>query len=522
MKLWKFLFVLILFPGVLMLDDPSAALAQSKPRQGGVLRFALGVPITHLTMGKSEASDAGTIKRAIFETLIERDMQGNYLPSLAKSWNVSPNGLTWTFKLQEGVTFHDGHELSAEDVKASYGRMLDPKYELPLSRVLKVISSVDIVDKYTVRINTGKPTADMLPRLSWSHAAIMSKLAIDKWGADIDWHPVGTGPYRFEGHVPGESVTLVRYEKYWRRDQKGPYLDKIVFSTIREDATRVAMVQAGEADVVVNLPTADVARLSRDPNVNVRSDPSSRVAHIGINCQKAPFNDVRVRQALNYAVDKKSLIAGVLRGVGKPSNSFISPIVWGYHGVDQYEYDPAKAKRLLSEAGYSKGFTATLATPQGRYFADKETAVAVQDMLSQVGLDVKVSVIDWATYIKKLTTPLDSNDTELYLLGWEVGTGDIGYINDLVFTSAAWPPNGWNTMFYKNKAVDDLIARTSNIMDNKKRYEAVSELQRLVVNDAPWIFLFVYQMTAASSKKVHGLEFLPTEVYTIENVWVEK
>lgn len=521
MKTWKWIAVFALASAVLMFHS-SVGLAQSKPRQGGVLRVALGVPVTHLTLGKSLASDAGNLQRAIFEKLIDRDIKGNYLPGLAKSWSVSSNSLSWTFKLQEGVMFHDGHELTAEDVKASYDRMLDPKYELPLSRVLKVISSVDVLDKYTVRLNTAKPTADMLARLSWTQAAIMSKLAIEKWGADIDWHPVGTGPYKYESHVPGESVTLVRFDNYWKKAKQGPYLDKIIFTTIREDATRVAMLQAGEADVIFNLPPADVARLSRDPNLNVGLDPSTRVAHIGINCQKPPFNDVRVRQALNYAIDKKSLVAGVLKGVGKPSDSFISPIVWGYHGVDQYPYNPAKAKQLLSEAGYGKGFTATLATPEGRYFADKETAVAVQDMLSQVGLDVNVRVIDWATYMKKLTNPLDSNDTELYLLGWEVGTGDIGYLLDLVISSNAWPPNGWNTMFYKNKAVDDLIVDAGKIMDTGKRYAAVSQIQRLVVNDAPWIFLFVYQMTAASTKKVHGLEFLPTEVYTMENVWLDK
>jgi peptide/nickel transport system substrate-binding protein len=497
------------------------AASQDQPQKGGTLRFVLGVPITHLTLGKSEASIAATVKRGIFETLVERDMEGNFLPSLAKSWKVSGDSLTWSFALQEGVMFHDGHELTAQDVKASFDRMLDPKYELALSSVLKVIASVSVDAKYTVSIRTEKPVADMLARLSWSHAGIMSKPAIEKWGTDIDWHPVGTGPYKYDSHVPGESITLVKFDEYWG-GREGPYLDKLIFLTVREDATRVAMLQAGEADIIVNLPTADVARLKSDPTIVVRIDPSTRVAHIGVNCQKAPFDNAKVRQALNYAIDREGLIAGVLKGVGMPSKSFISPIVWGWHGVDLYSYNPGKAKQLLAEAGYPNGFKTTLWTPQGRYFADKETAVAVQDMLNQIGLKVTVQVIDWATYLKLLTTPLDTSKTEMYLLGWESGTGDIAYINDLVISSKAWPPNGWNTMFYKNEMVDELIAKSRNIMVPEKRHKVVAEEQKKVVNDAPWIFLYVYQMTAATSVKVEGLEFLPTEVYAIEKVWLKR
>lgn len=521
MKSWKKILVFCVLAGVLITYGLALAASQDQPQHGGTLRFVLGVPITHLTLGKSQASIASTIQRGIFEKLIERDMQGKFLPGLAKSWSVSKDNLSWTFVLHQGVKFHDGHELTAEDVKASFDRMLDPKYELPLSKVLKVIASVEVVDKYTVNIKTDKPAADMLARLSWSHAAIMSKLAIEKWGKDIDWHPVGTGPYKYENHVPGERVTLVKYNDYWG-GRKGSFLDKLVFITVREDATRVAMLQAGEADIILNLPTADVARLKSDPNINVRLDPSTRVGHIGINCQKAPFNNIKVRQALNYAIDREGLIAGVLKGVGRPANSIISPIVWGYHGIDKYEYNPDKAKKLLAEAGYPDGFSTTLWTPQGRYFADKETAVAVQDMLNQIGLKVKVQVIDWATYLKMLTTPLESSKTELYLLGWENGTGDIAYLNDLVITSKAWPKNGWNTMFYKNKAVDELIESSRNIMNPAERYEVVTGLQQIVLNDAPWIFLYVYQMTSASTNKVHGLEFLPTEVYTIEKVWLSE
>jgi ABC-type transport system substrate-binding protein len=238
-----------------------------------------------------------------------------------------------------------------------------------------------------------------------------------------------------------------------------------------------------------------------------------------MNCQKAPFNDVRVRQALNYAVDREAIIKGILKGVGSPALSITSPIVWGYYPVGKYHYDPERAKELLREAGYPTGFSTTLWTPQGRYFMDLDTAVAVQAQLAEVGVKADVKVIDWATYLSSLRKPLDESETEMYLLGWEVGTGDLGYLLDLVFHSSAWPPASWNTMFYKDVAVDVLIEAgrvTTNLED---RYEIYKGLQKLVVDDAPWIFLYIYQSVTGLRTDVHGLELLPIEVFTIKNVW---
>jgi len=493
--------------------------AEETPQYGGTLRFVIGSPITTLAPGKSTASIADTINKGLIEQLVTRDMQGTFVPLLATSWSISDDGLVWTFQLRKGVKFHDGHELTAEDVKATFDRMLNPDYQLPLASVLQVISSVKIVDVYTVQLLTAAPVADMLPRLCWCHAGILSKDAVAQWGADLDWHPVGTGPYKFDGHVPEESVTLVRFDDYWGGR---PYLDKVVFLTVREDATRVAMLLAGEADVIVDMPAADVQRLQATSGIHVALAPSTRVAHIGFNCLKPPFDNVLVREACNYAIDRDALVAGILKGVGAVSDSFVSPIVWGYYGVDEYSYQPDKARQLLAAAGYPNGFHATLATPQGRYFMDKETAVAVQDMLGAVGVQLDVKVVDWATYLSMLTTPRDKNEIELYLLGWESGTGDIGYLLDLLIDSAVWPPSGWNTMFYKNATVDALIAASRRLLNPVERYAVVSQIQELVVHDAPWIFLFVFQSPSASTTKVHGLQFLPTEAYSIDTVWLAK
>jgi len=510
----KILFLTVLF----LMGTFSLVTAQAGVKYGGTLTFVIGVPPVTLAPGKSVASIVNTIRAAIYETLVDRDLEGNFVPGLATSWEVSEDGTEWTFHLRRDVKFHSGKMLSAEDVKATFDRLLNPSYALPLSKIFRVIKSVQIIDDYTVKFVTEKPVADMLARMAYAHAEIIGKEAVEKYGADLDWVEDGTGPYKLESYVPEESVTLVRFNDYWGGK---PYLDKIVFKVVREDATRVAMLETGQADVVVNVPAADVPRLQANPNIEIHIEPSSRVAHIGLNCQKPPFNDVRVRQALNYAIDREAIIKGILKGVGKPAYSIVSPIVWGYYKVEKYYYDPQKAKKLLAAAGYPNGFKATLWTPQGRYFMDKETAVAVQAQLREVGVDVDVRVIDWATYLSLLRKPLEESRTEMYLLGWESGTGDIAYILDLVFDSAAWPPESWNTMFYKDTAVDVLIDAGKVTTDLKDRHEIYKGLQKLVVDDAPWIFLYVYQMVTGMRSNVHGLRLLPTEVFTIKKVWKE-
>lgn len=517
---YKTRIIMALIVGGLFLGIPSAfSQGASTPADPtDVLRFGISVPAVTLAPGKSMASIVRSITRGIYETLVTRDSQGNAIPLLATSWELADDGLTWRFHLRDGVKFHDGTDLDAGDVKATFDRLLSPDYALPLSSIFKVIGSVEAVDDLTVQITTTHPTPDFLTRLSWGHAGIISAEAVEQYGADIDWTPVGTGPYMYESHVPGESVTLAAFHDYWGGE---PALGGIVYRTVEEDGTRVALLETGELDVIANLPPADLARLQQRQDVAVLAEPGSRVMHIGINTGKAPFNDVRVRQALNYAIDQEGLIAGVLQGVGEPASSVISPTVWGYSAVSPYEYNPERARELLREAGYPDGFKTTIRTPQGRYYQDRATAVAVQSMLGEVGIQAEVQVVDWATYLELLRKPAAENDTELYLLGWESGTGDIGYLLDLVLNPSAFPPSGWNTMFYENPRATELMAAVGREMDSGRRVELANELQEVVVNDAPWVLLYVAQETAATNTKVQGLHLLPGEVYSVETVSLE-
>ena len=298
-----------------------------------------------------------------------------------------------------------------------------------------------------MRIVLKEPFGAFLQHLAYDQGFAVSPAALAKYGKDIAKNPVGTGPYRFDSQVPGQSITLTRFDQY--RGGR-PALAKLIFTTVSEDATRVAQLESGQAQVIVNVPPREAVRLGARKDLAILSKEGNRVAHIGINVTKKPFDDKRVRQALNFAVTKRGLVTGILSGYGAEAQSIVAPSTWGYRAVPIYRYDVSRAKQLLADAGYPKGFETTIRTPQGRYLLDRETVVAIQSMLTAVGINAKVEVVEWARYLTLLRKPLAENDDELYFLGWESVTGEVGYVARTVFASRQWPPTGWNTMFYKN------------------------------------------------------------------------
>ncbi|MDR7419072.1 MAG: glutathione ABC transporter substrate-binding protein [Armatimonadota bacterium] len=493
--------------------------AAPAPQHGGTLVFAQGIPVITTDPGIAGGTPVQTVRKAMYESLVVMDEEGNIKPQLATSWSLSDDKKTWTFRLRRNVRFHDGTTFNAAAVKATFDRLLDPAQGLPRRNEFQWIKSIETPDDLTVQFVTTFPYGPTLRTLAMDSASIISPAAIRRYGKDIGWNPVGTGPYKYESHVPEQSVTLVRFDDYWGGR---PYLDRLIFRTVREDATRVAMLEAGEAQLITNVPGTEVARLQGDARLKIRLDPSTRVAHIGMSLLKAPFNNVKVRQALNHAVHRAAIVRGVLRDIGIPVQTVLSPATWGYSDPGLYPYDTDRAKRLLAEAGYPNGFQTVLWTPDGRYFMDRQTAVAVQGQLALVGVQADVRVIDWATYLQILRRPQDSNETQMYLLGWESGTADPAILVNTVFNSASVPPTAWNTMFYKNPKVDELIAAGAQETDTRKRAQIYAELQKTIMTDAPWIPLFAYKQTTGLRANVEGLQVLPTEVHLLRDVWLRR
>ena len=509
MKKVRFLLILITVQAILLglLGQVSAFGAEEG---GDNITVALSGQILSLDPQRSAGTPSECVRRQMYEGLVYSDENNRIHPLLADEWSVSEDGLTWTFNLKKGIKFHDGTVMTAAAVVKSFDRLLNKETGSNRRYLYADFESVKALDDHTVQVKTKVRKANFLHLMAYGGAHVISPAAIEKYGDKLTDHPVGTGPYMMKKKLTGEYVDLVRFDQYWGGK---PKLAGIKFMTVKEEATRVTMLEKGEADFIVNVPPQDLARLTKDEKVTVRQDPSNRVAHIGMNVTKGPFAKEKVRQALNYAVNRDLLLKGVCGGVGKQAQSVIAPATWGFHPVSPYKYDKDKALALLKEAGFPEGFKAKLWTPQGRYFRDKETSLAVAGQLKKVGVELEVEVIDWGQYLKLLRVGADQgNKVEAYMLGWESVTGEANYLMNAVFASKNQPPKGWNTMFYKNPRVDELSEITGQAIDDAQRKAMFKEFQEIVIKEAPWIPLYVYEQLSAHRSDLKGISILPMEV----------
>ena len=350
--------IFTLFSILFVIASPSKG-EQDSPKVGGTLIYATGTDA--LTLDPQFVTDVPTSRAVmqIHETLVKYDLDMNIVPCLAEAWEVSSDQLTWTFRLRKGVKFQDGTPFNAEAVKYTFDRIVDPATASPRKSSAGMIKGVKILDEYTVAITTLKPFGPFLAQLTAYNLAILSPTQAKKLGKKYAQNPAGTGPFKLESWAPGEKVVLARNEEYWG---KKAYLDKVVFKVVPEDATRVMLLLSGEADVIASVPTVLLDKLQQSKDVKVVREKGFRTIYIGLNNKVKPFDDIRVRKAVSHAIHPEAIVQGVLKGVGTLGGSFESPAIPGaVQGLKPYPYDPARAKKLLAEAGYPNGFTTSSA-----------------------------------------------------------------------------------------------------------------------------------------------------------------
>ena len=475
-------------------------------------KFVLGVDVTTLLPPDISDNPSMMVAKHIFEGLVAYDEKMNIVPVLATSWEVSKDGKEYVFHLRKGVKFHDGTPFNAYAVKKNFDYILTHNVAYRKKLFEPYLERVEVVDDYTVKFVLKFPFAPFINFMCHPAAMIVSPKAIDKYDdpAELGKHPVGTGPFKFKEWIPGEKVVLVKNENYWRKGL--PKLDGIVFMPIPEGITRALKVQTGSADLAVNIPVVLADKLEKDPNVDIVKAPTLRVVFIGFNLKRKPFDDIRVRKALNYAVDKKTLCKVIMRGLATPSDSPVSAFIKDHANTGGYPYDPEKAKELLKEAGYPNGFEVELITPKGRYPQDYETAIAVQSMLKKVGVKVKVTTMEWPTYVNRL---LKTDNYDMYLVGWSPSTGEAIWVLDPLLTKGSI----FNLSYYYNPKFEEILEKAKREIDPQKRHELLVEAQKIVVDDAPWIFLYnIYQIFAKSSK-LKNVKAIPTELILLNEAY---
>ena len=443
---------------------------------------------------------------AMFNRLVIWNEKMNVEPSLATSWSVSDDHKSWTFKLRENVKFHDGSPFTSADVKATIDHILDPNTKSNRRANFTLIKEVQTPDDLTAIFVTDPVTPDFPFLMADGSANIICSAALQKMGpADYGRKPVGTGPFKFEEWVPNDHISATINEDYWGTK---PLVKRFVYKPVPDPATRVIVLKSNQADLVFGLPPADVPDLQKESKLKIVDSPSLTVTQMQLKQAKPPFSDKRVRQAVNMAVDKDAIIKNVMGGFARPLKTPDCPGLWGAFEFDPLPYDPEKAKQLLSEAGFAGGFDVTISYTSGRWPGDDQVVQAVQGYWGQVGIKATIKKGDQATFIADLTKDPATNpnlvvmpqrtsyytDYQLYRL----------YQSDAANAEAAQRSG------YNNPEVDKLLAEERMEFDPEKRLPIFEQVQKLIWDDQPFLYLFSMVNLYGMQNNVSGFTILPS------------
>lgn len=481
------------------------------------LRIGVGIDADTLNPLEHTTAIPQNLSELIHDTLLRVNPDGKLEPLLAENYAVSDDGLTWTVKLRAGILFSDGSPLDAQALKSFFDAILNPKVRMPMRVVWGALKEAVVVDDLTLQLLLKTPFAPFDQALAL--VCPLPRHLLEPYDADkIRQSPIGAGPFKLSEWKKGDRIVLTRNEKYWG---KKPTVDKISFLIVPDTTTRIAMLRAGQLDMAYSPTPVDIRALEADPKTKVDRPLSTRFMFVGINCQKAHLKDPRVRQAFNYAVDRKAIASKLMFDVAKPLDAPVPPALFGYTPMaEPFEYNPGKAKTLLKEAGFPQDQVVKLITPTGRYTNDKQVAEAVQSYLQDVGIKVELRAYDWPTYMAMVTKPLEQSEIELFLFGYGAPYMDADFPLVTFFSSFVHPPKGLGAVFYSNPEYDKAVIAARQTVDQTKRKALMKDAAAMVWKDAATIWLYVEPYSIAYQSDLKGLITLPLE--RIYPTWITR
>ena len=462
-----------------------------------VIALPIEVPSadTHLAIGLPAIGMAAQIT----DTLVALDERGRIIPWLAESWTEEDGGRSLVFKIRNNVKMHDGRTLTAEDVVFS----IDRYRKVSIGRSsLAPVESVTAQPGNRVKFTTKAPFAPLLRTFTYQSIGMFSKAAIEKAGSDQEFakQPVGPGPYKFVRLIRGDRMELEAFDQYWAGK---PKIRRVVVRYVPDISARVAALETGDVDVIHDFTPQDAQRLKNDPNVVFINPPSAGFIRFNMNTQRPPFNDIRVRQAMAYAIDREAIVKEIFKGLAKVSRSLVPANAFGYvETYDIYRYNPDKAKQLLQEAGVPN-LTFTLSYGAGRYLMDKEVIEAVQAQMSKAGITVKISQMEWGQYSAMLRVAFDRNPAQMSLTWWRTVNGDADNAIG-IYTRAEIPPRGNNVPFYVSDEFERLYAAQQIETDADKRRALIRSMQQVLMHDLPAVPMYQQPIFWATRKNVNG------------------
>ena len=448
--------------------------------------------------------------RLMFEGLYMLDEHMKLRPQLAESYEASEDAKEFIFHLRKGLTFHDGSPFNAAAVKFSFDRAGNPENHLKRQSLYVMIDHTDVVDDLTVKMVLKYPFGAFVNNIAHPGALIVSPKSVQDYGKEVTRHPAGTGPYQFVSWS-ADTLKMKKNEHYWKPGL--PKIDTITYRSVPENGSRIAMLQAGEAQFIYPVPPEMIKLLDNSPTVAVFNEPSILVRYVALNNMRKPFSDPRVRLALNYAIDKQAFAKVVFSGFSDPMDSPMPQGLGFYQKQGSYPYDPPKAKALLAEAGYPNGFESTI-TGAVSTLAQRGMQF-VQQQLAAVGVTLKIEPLEAGVLTAKQFNVKGPEDATIVMNygGWSSSTGDADWGMRPMLYTRSFPPVLANLAWYSSPATDAAIEEGLATVDPAKRGAAYAKAQAQVWKDAPWIYLGVDHNLAAYSKKLHGAFMRPDQQF---------
>ena len=495
-------------------------------KRGGTLTIVRPTDPVSLDPNLETTAPGAWVYFNMLEGLLTLDDKMQVKPSLATGYEVlSPTKVR--FKLRPNVKFHDGTPFNAAAVKVTFDRALKGNPPARWASLAGSLTGAEVVDDLTVDMVTKEPYGPVLRTLAMYCMGIVSPTAVQKMGEGFSRAPVGTGPFKFVEWKTNTHVILERNADYWGDKA---LLDRVIFKVVPEEGARMIALQTGDADMVLFPAPAQLPPLRKDPKYAVQEVGGIRVVFIGLHAGQPPLDDVRVRSAMLHAVDRKTILENIMEGSAAPARGVLAPGVFGFKdmGLDTlYPYDKAKARALLTQAGWAPGpdgimqkggqrLTLSWLAARGRYPKDGEITEAVQAMLKDVGIEAKVQFLDWAAVFQQVRA--STLNQHLFTLGWVTSNADADYSLYALFHSKNTPPTGWNTSRYVNPKVDALVEQARKSLNQTEREKLYGEVQDILGREMVWIPVYTTKEIIATRANVKGFSVHPVEY----NLWLGK